>query len=68
MEVLISEIADGLNFVDGIWYSTKRSEISYPKHGNEECFQVEDKSYWFVHRNKVLECVIQSYCDGTSLR
>ena len=66
MKIEISEITTGLNFVNGIWYSNKHSKISYPEHGNEECFELEDKSYWFVHRNKVLECVIQSYCDGKS--
>jgi hypothetical protein len=66
MKIKISEITTGLNFVNGIWYSKKNSKISYPEHGNEMCFEIEDKSYWFVHRNKVLEHIIQSYCDGKS--
>ena len=66
MKIEISEITSGLNFVNGIWYSKQNSKISYPEHGNQECFEIEDKSYWFVHRNKVLKHVIKSYSDGKS--
>ena len=30
--------------------------VSYPDHGNEICFQIEDGSYWFAHRQ---ECIIE---------
>lgn len=43
---------------DGIWFSGSRSEISYPASGNETCYQVEDHSFWFQHRNRcILECL-----------
>jgi hypothetical protein len=61
IKIKISEITNGLNFVNGIWYSNKNSKIFYPDHGNEECFEVEEGSYWFLHRNKVLEHVVQCY-------
>jgi hypothetical protein len=47
-----------------MWYSKKNSKISYPEHGNKDCFEVEDKSYWIVHRNIILGHVINQYYDG----
>lgn len=45
---------------DGIWRSRSSSSISYPDWGNEACFQVEDASFWFRHRNAcILEAVQQ---------
>jgi 2-polyprenyl-3-methyl-5-hydroxy-6-metoxy-1,4-benzoquinol methylase len=41
---------------DGIWYASKTNKVSYPAKGNEQCFGIEDKSFWFEHRNK---CIIQ---------
>jgi SAM-dependent methyltransferase len=40
-----------------IWFSKKRSHISYPEDGNLRCLTVEDSSFWFKHRNK---CIIES--------
>jgi SAM-dependent methyltransferase len=45
---------------DGVWCCRSRSPISYPEWGNEACFQVEDSSFWFRHRNAcILEAVRQ---------
>jgi len=45
---------------DGVWRCRSRSPISYPDWGNEACFQVEDSSFWFRHRNAcILETVRQ---------
>ena len=41
---------------DGIWYASKTDKVSYPAEGNEQCFGIEDKSFWFQHRNA---CVIE---------
>lgn len=41
---------------DGIWYATKEEEVSYPSGGNDRCFEIEDKSFWFQHRNA---CIIE---------
>lgn len=35
---------------------TDKNEISYPDEGNDLCFEVEDKSFWFSHRN---DCVLE---------
>jgi SAM-dependent methyltransferase len=45
---------------DGVWCCPSRSPISYPEWGNEACFQVEESSFWFRHRNAcILEAVRQ---------
>ncbi len=45
---------------DGVWGCRSQSPISYPEWGNEACFQVEDSSFWFRHRNAcILEAVRQ---------
>jgi SAM-dependent methyltransferase len=44
------------NFEVGIGYSSDRERISYPEEGNEACFEVEDRSFWFRHRNA---CIVE---------
>jgi hypothetical protein len=43
----------------GIWFSRNRSEVSYPSSGNETCFEIEDHSFWFQHRNR---CILSCMC------
>ncbi len=51
---------------DGVWRPAQISTVSYPEAGNEVCFQVEDSSYWFAHRNQcILEVVRQFSPAGT---
>ena len=57
----ISAISDNLELVDGIWYSKSRTDISYPEKGNEILFLLEEKSFWFLHRNKCIIEVIKQY-------
>lgn len=47
---------------DGIYHSTNESEISYPKDGNKSCFDLEENSYWFNHRNNCIIEVAKKYC------
>jgi 2-polyprenyl-3-methyl-5-hydroxy-6-metoxy-1,4-benzoquinol methylase len=54
-----------LHLVDDIWYSNENnSKISYPDFGNKYCFDLEEKSYWFIHRNEILKNVISKYANG----
>ena len=39
---------------DGIWYSSNNDRISYPEEGNTACFEIEDSSFWFRHRNNCI--------------
>ena len=36
-------------------------EISYPFQGNESCYQIEENSYWFKHRNNFLITIIKKF-------
>lgn len=54
----VSKIAKNLDRrKDGVWFSRRRSHISYPKDGNLQCLAIEDNSFWFEHRNK---CIIEA--------
>jgi SAM-dependent methyltransferase len=45
---------------EGDWRSRPARAISYPESGNKFCFDVEDSSFWFAHRNAcILEAVNQ---------
>jgi SAM-dependent methyltransferase len=35
----------------GIWHCADRSSVSYPTDGNQFYLQLEDRSYWYNHRN-----------------
>lgn len=45
----------------GIWVSSHAAEISYPSDGNSRCFHVEDRSYWFEHRNNVISDAVRKH-------
>jgi len=41
----------------GIWCASAQEAVSYPTDGNDCCFEIEDKSFWFQHRN---DCIVES--------
>jgi SAM-dependent methyltransferase len=41
----------------GLWVAQTHSAVSYPEWWSTECFQVEDRSFWFRHRNA---CILQA--------
>ena len=41
---------------DGIYYADSPETISYPDKGNDNCFEIEENSFWFRHRNN---CIIE---------
>ncbi len=45
---------------DGIWKpKAKRTEtISFPEHGHDACFRLEDASLWFAHRNACISAAL----------
>lgn len=53
----INDFAENLYLKDGIWFSKGIREISYPKEGNSKCYEIENDSFWFEHRNK---CIIEA--------
>jgi hypothetical protein len=46
---------------DGVWRDKEIERISYPSEGNETCFQVEESSFWFGHRNAVIGSLVQNF-------
>lgn len=46
---------------NGIWYGEGCQNLSYPKEGNDKCFEVEVKSFWFRHRNDCILELIKKY-------
>jgi ubiquinone/menaquinone biosynthesis C-methylase UbiE len=40
---------------------------TYPTEGNERTLQVEDTSFWFRHRNRILDAVLDRYPPGGRL-
>lgn len=53
----IQDFAENIFIKDGIWFSKNNREISYPKEGNKNCYQIEQDSFWFQHRNN---CIIEA--------
>lgn len=54
----IGQLATNLELGDnGIWFSKELARISYPAEGNDAFFALEDRSFWFKHRN---ECIVKA--------
>lgn len=57
-----ARLADNLALgPDGLWWPRTRSRVDYPDEGNAFCFQVEDHSFWFEHRNRCIVTVARRY-------
>lgn len=46
---------------NGIWTDNERKSVDYAEGGNNYSFGVEDKSFWFQHRNRVLYEVMHRF-------
>lgn len=46
---------------NGIWFCDERLISSYPEDGNETYFQIEEKSFWFTHRNQCILASVKRY-------
>jgi len=51
----------GLVNRNGIWYAKKNAPISYPDHGNEVVYHIEENSFWFNHRNECITEVLSKF-------
>jgi SAM-dependent methyltransferase len=51
---------------DGIYHSKDTSTISYPDEWNEYCFQIEQDSFWFKHRNTIIIETVKLLCRGNT--
>jgi SAM-dependent methyltransferase len=46
---------------DGIYVAKELHDVSYPTGGHAECFQVEDHSFWFRHRNACIAAMVSRH-------
>jgi 2-polyprenyl-3-methyl-5-hydroxy-6-metoxy-1,4-benzoquinol methylase len=61
----IEEIATNLTQnEEGLWVSRDRRVVSYPEGGNESYFAVEERSFWFKHRNNVIASLVRTFSPG----
>src|SRR5580698_4932793 len=66
--VKVQEIATNLELGEhGIWFCKGNSNVSYPSAGNENCFQVEDHSFWFQHRNRCISSIVRGFPPAGAL-
>ena len=45
----------------GVWTVPTESIVSYPKSGHHDCFEIEDSSFWFEHRNRCLAALVERF-------
>ena len=58
----LKAVADRLREVEpGYWVATAPEPISYPEHGHGSCFELEDASFWFRHRNACVAAIAERY-------
>ncbi|OYQ38526.1 methyltransferase domain-containing protein [Flavobacterium aurantiibacter] len=61
MEII--DFADNVYLKDGIWFSKNNRDISYPKEGNMNCYEIEKDSFWFQHRNNCILETVRFYSE-----
>jgi hypothetical protein len=58
----LREIAPNLELgPDGSWSSRNIAEVFYPAEGNDQCFSIEDSSFWFRHRNACILAAVKRF-------
>ena len=54
----------------GIWTPRDAAAVtlSFPEGGHGDCFEIEDRSFWFAHRNECISLALKRYpFDGPLL-
>jgi len=58
----LTELAPGLRTLGSGLYASPRGEsVSYPEAAHEGCFELEENSFWFLHRNAVLLAAVRAW-------
>lgn len=61
----LKQIAANLDqSTSGIWLTTTNGSISYPPEGNNQCYQIEDSSFWFKHRNNIISELVLKFSSN----
>ena len=65
----LQSLAPGLERREpGIWFARRQGEVSYPPRGNAACLEIEDRSFWFLHRNRCIVSLVRRFApDGPLL-
>ncbi len=62
MPLDLASLAPGLERRDdGLWFARRQASVSYPAHGNAACLAVEDRSFWFRHRNRCIVSLVRRF-------
>lgn len=61
------DIADNARNIDGVWHTENSAEIHFPDDVHDDLFAIEDESFWFRHRNRVIEDALRSSGMPTGL-
>ncbi len=61
MMIDIEQYTSALIKKENIYFAKEASKISYPESGNENCFQIEENSFWFKHRNDCIVTLVKKY-------
>ena len=48
----------------GIWTAPSRPALSYPDDGHAECFLLEERSFWFAHRNRCILAAVRRHAPA----
>ncbi|HET9702899.1 MAG TPA: class I SAM-dependent methyltransferase [Vicinamibacterales bacterium] len=49
----------------GIWSSARSARVAYPEGDHATCFAIEDRSFWFRHRNRCIVAAVRRHrCEG----
>jgi len=56
------EFPSNLTFKNGIYFSDQTDvKLSYPQEGNQLCYQLEENSFWFEHRNNAILFLVKQF-------
>ncbi|NCU31791.1 MAG: class I SAM-dependent methyltransferase [Candidatus Moranbacteria bacterium] len=61
----ISDLTTRLVLENDIWNARSSGKINFPEDSYNQCFEVEDKSFWFKHRNDCIVSVVKHFHSGT---
>lgn len=57
----IKNYTEDLILDNGIYFTKNKQQISYPESGNQDCYQIEENSFWFKHRNNCIVALVKKY-------
>ena len=60
----LSNTTKNLELRNGIWFSENSASLSYPDIGYDICFEIEENSFWFAHRNKCIIETVKNFSPG----